>query len=208
MDRPMGAGQKAGLSDYLAAERTLLAWIRTGLALMGFGFVVARFGLFLQELQVVQHTQSAQSFGFSLWFGTALIAVGVIMNVFAGWRHAKLVRELDRGDTAHTGSSRQAVAIAFFLAFRNSTHSQLENRKEISMTLNAGKGIIDAPSNHSGRAELARAVGGNLEPATVIKKWNGKFRKSNFEFAICPKAETPPQSGVSAKGGTLPFFKT
>lgn len=35
---------------YLAAERTLLAWIRTGLALMGFGFVVARFGLFLREV--------------------------------------------------------------------------------------------------------------------------------------------------------------
>ena len=35
-----------GASDYLAAERTFLAWIRTGLALMGFGFVVARFGLF------------------------------------------------------------------------------------------------------------------------------------------------------------------
>ena len=34
----------------LAAERTLLAWVRTGLALMGFGFVVARFGLFLHEL--------------------------------------------------------------------------------------------------------------------------------------------------------------
>jgi putative membrane protein len=39
--------QNASLSDYLAAERTFLAWIRTGLALMGFGFVVARFGLFL-----------------------------------------------------------------------------------------------------------------------------------------------------------------
>src|SRR5690348_11701519 len=101
MDGPVEAGQKAGLSDYLAAERTLLAWIRTGLALMGFGFVVARFGLFLQELQVAQHSQSAQSFGFSLWFGTALIAVGVIVNVLAGWRHARLIRALDRGDTTH-----------------------------------------------------------------------------------------------------------
>jgi len=35
--------------DYLAAEQTFLAWIRTGLAFMGFGFVVARFGLFLQQ---------------------------------------------------------------------------------------------------------------------------------------------------------------
>ncbi len=39
--------------DYLAAERTFLAWIRTGLALMGFGFVVARFGLFLQRLRFI-----------------------------------------------------------------------------------------------------------------------------------------------------------
>jgi putative membrane protein len=36
------------LSDYLVAERTLLAWIRTGVALIGFGFVVARFGPYPQ----------------------------------------------------------------------------------------------------------------------------------------------------------------
>ncbi len=63
--------QRAALSDYLAAERTLLAWVRTGLALMGFGFVVARFGLFLQQLAAIEHSQ--QSYGVSLWFGTALI---------------------------------------------------------------------------------------------------------------------------------------
>jgi inner membrane protein YidH len=51
---------------------------------MGFGFVVVRFGLFLQELQAGQHAFSAQSYGLSLWFGTALIAVGVIVNILAG----------------------------------------------------------------------------------------------------------------------------
>ncbi|MBF6571736.1 MAG: DUF202 domain-containing protein [Candidatus Binataceae bacterium] len=116
MDKPTGTGQQASLSDYLAAERTLLAWIRTGLALMGFGFVVARFGLFLQQLQAMQRVPSTQSSGLSLWFGTALIAVGVIMNVFAGWHHLRLVRDLDLGETSHSRPSSQAVAIAFLLA--------------------------------------------------------------------------------------------
>jgi Domain of unknown function (DUF202) len=42
------------IREHLAAERTLLAYVRTGLALMGFGFVVARFGLFLREIRFVQ----------------------------------------------------------------------------------------------------------------------------------------------------------
>jgi putative membrane protein len=87
MDAPTEIRAKAALSDYLATERTLLAWIRTGLALMGFGFVVARFGLFLQQLQATQRATAARPYGLSLWFGFALIAVGIIVNGFAGWHH-------------------------------------------------------------------------------------------------------------------------
>ncbi len=57
---------------YMAAERTLLAWIRTGLALMGFGFVVARFGLFLREMEAVGRSPVTRT-AFSVWFGTALV---------------------------------------------------------------------------------------------------------------------------------------
>ena len=81
MNAPTETTLKPELRDFLAAERTFLAWIRTGLALMGFGFVVARFGLFLQQIQVVEHAPSAQSYGVSLWFGTALIVVGVAVNI-------------------------------------------------------------------------------------------------------------------------------
>jgi putative membrane protein len=116
MDSTTGTGQKAALSDYLAAERTLLAWIRTGLALMGFGFVVARFGLFLQQLQLLDRSHQATSYGLSLWFGTALIGFGVIVNVFAGWRHLQLVRDLDRGAPSQSRPAMQAAAVSFVLA--------------------------------------------------------------------------------------------
>jgi uncharacterized protein (DUF302 family)/uncharacterized membrane protein YidH (DUF202 family) len=161
MASPAGASQKAALSDYLAAERTLLAWIRTGLALMGFGFVVARFGLFLQQLQIMQRIPEAQSYGLSLWFGTALIAAGVVLNVFAGWRHVRLVGELDRGEATRSHPATVAVAIAFFLALvglamaiylvsiRSSSHSQTGNSKGAGMTQSSDKGIVDLQSSHS-----------------------------------------------------------
>jgi len=70
MDQSSNGKLRASLSDCLATERTLLAWIRTGLALMGFGFVVARFGLFLQQLQLVRGMSPTKVYGLSLWLGT------------------------------------------------------------------------------------------------------------------------------------------
>ena len=104
--------------DYLAAERTFLAWIRTGLAFMGFGFVVARFGLFLQEFRIVAPAVAVQSRvtgGHSVWFGTALILAGVLIDVFACIHHVNLVRQLNRGTTEFMQPSRAGVALAIFL---------------------------------------------------------------------------------------------
>ena len=102
----------------MAAERTLLAWIRTGLALMGFGFVVARFGLFLQEFLAIEHTAAVQSFGFSLWFGTVMIAAGVLVNVLAALHYASLLRYLDgdSGQAIRPRIGKRAIAVAYFLA--------------------------------------------------------------------------------------------
>ena len=105
-----------GPSDYLAAKRTFLAWIRTGLALMGFGFVVARFGIFLQALQMNQSNMPSRPYGPSFWFGTALIVLGVTVNIVSARRHVRLVRELNRGGSDFNRPSSLAIGVAVILA--------------------------------------------------------------------------------------------
>ena len=81
-----------------AAERTLLAWVRTGLALMGFGFVVARFGLFLREMALANQATPAHSFAWSLWIGTGLVVLGVAVSLLAAAEHRRILRRLNRGE--------------------------------------------------------------------------------------------------------------
>ena len=101
---------------YLAAERTLLAWIRTGLAMMGFGFVVARFGLFLREMQAVQQGTPVESARGSLWFGIALVLMGVLVNLSAVFHHARLVREFREGNWDADRPSRSGMIVAVVMA--------------------------------------------------------------------------------------------
>ena len=100
---------------YLAVERTLLAWIRTGLAMMGFGFVVARFGLFLRELGAAAPNILVKSTGFSLWTGTALVLAGVIVNAVSTAQYLRTIRDLNEDRDVTGRPSSLAVALAVVL---------------------------------------------------------------------------------------------
>ena len=82
---------------HLAGERTFLAWVRTGLAMMGFGFVVARLGLFLRELAYVKAAPHSGT-SVSLWIGTVLVLLGALMTAGAGLRHVRFVGRFARGE--------------------------------------------------------------------------------------------------------------
>src|ERR1700690_3052956 len=99
---------------YFAAERTFLAWIRTGLGLMGVGFAVSRFGLFLRELSA-SHLPG-QTTGLSLWSGVMLVALGVVVTLSAVLRHFQLVRELRSGTWRPGRVSTDAVILGLVLA--------------------------------------------------------------------------------------------
>jgi putative membrane protein len=101
---------------YFAAERTFLAWIRTGLGLMGVGFAVSRFGLFLRELTASQSHLPAQTTGYSLWSGVALVAMGVAVTLSSVVRHFQLVRELRSGTWQPGRVSTDAVILGLVLA--------------------------------------------------------------------------------------------
>ncbi|SEF72499.1 putative membrane protein [Bryocella elongata] len=101
---------------YFAAERTFLAWLRTGLALMGIGFAVARFGLFLREIQPTALPHAPQSSGMSLVLGVCLVVLGVVVDLLATVNHVRLVRELREGTWQPGRVSVVAIGLAVFLA--------------------------------------------------------------------------------------------
>jgi len=103
---------------FFAAERTLLAWIRTGLTIMGFGFVVARFGLFLTLLAAQRMPSTAPIASpstFSSAIGIALVLLGAVSMIFAAIQHRHFVSSLPAADIPPVHNRAFPVVLALIL---------------------------------------------------------------------------------------------
>lgn len=97
-----------------AAERTLLAWQRTAIALMGFGFVVERFGLFLRIM--TNHPLNLAQRGASLWLGVALLLLGASMSVTSAIQFRRVVHGLGEKEIPRGYWVNMGVVLNFSLA--------------------------------------------------------------------------------------------
>ncbi|WP_372775189.1 YidH family protein [Mangrovibacterium sp.] len=81
--------------EHLANERTFLAWIRTCIALMGLGFVIVKFSLFLKQLSLFFETEDFLSKGYSSMVGVVMVAIGVVITILAFLQYKRNEKQLD-----------------------------------------------------------------------------------------------------------------
>ncbi len=113
--------------DHMANERTFLAWVRTSIGIMAFGFVVEKFALFMRRLPFLLGENktaaiAAPVLGYSTVFGIVLVALGAFLGLLAFIRYKKVEREII-DDTYQPSMLLDVMvaigilAIGFFLAF-------------------------------------------------------------------------------------------
>jgi len=96
--------------DHLANERTFLAWVRTGVAIVVFGFAIGRFAIAIRQLTVLQGKDVGGS-GWSVWFGLIAILAGVALSVGGLIRYRMVRTQLDQGRFEAAGAIVDLVAV-------------------------------------------------------------------------------------------------
>jgi putative membrane protein len=102
-------------SDHLANERTFLAWVRTSIGIMAFGFVVVKFTLFVKQLSILlQRNITVPQRGYSSIIGIALVGFGALVGLLAYVRFLRIEKQLAGNQYKPSVSLSTALAVFVF----------------------------------------------------------------------------------------------
>ncbi|HEX3484740.1 MAG TPA: DUF202 domain-containing protein [Micropepsaceae bacterium] len=104
-------------SDHAANERTFLAWVRTAIAVMAFGFLIERFDLFLKVAapQLSERQLAAPGERFANWAGLAFIVIGVVTIAIAGLRFTRTAKDIETDAEVPGPGARLDLALAIMI---------------------------------------------------------------------------------------------
>src|SRR4029077_18661488 len=106
-------------SDHAANEGTFLAWVRTAIAMMAFGFVIERFDLFLRYAAPFAAQQKIAPHGgeYANAAGLAFIVLGIAIIVIAGWRFVQTAKDIDSDNEVASPGERLDLALSGMIGF-------------------------------------------------------------------------------------------
>jgi putative membrane protein len=105
-------------SDHAANERTFLAWVRTAIATMAFGFLIERFDLFIRFAapQMASASEAIADHGFAGLAGLAFVLLGMAMIMISALRFLRTAKQIDSEKIAPGPGVRFDLALAALLA--------------------------------------------------------------------------------------------
>jgi putative membrane protein len=110
-------------TDHAANERTFLAWTRTGLAVIAFGFLIEKFNVMVEAISNVASPAAAQKLlierltaPLGRYDGIALMLIGISLIIIAGLRYARTAKLIDQPQSMTVGSGRVEMVLTILLA--------------------------------------------------------------------------------------------
>lgn len=112
----MDTNNKPMINEHLSNERTFLSWIRTGIGIMVFGFVLVKFSLVVNQLPANFFQDSViPKNGFTIFIGIALVITGALMIFLSYWKYRQTNRELIQGKYMYSSLLLTVLTIVIFI---------------------------------------------------------------------------------------------
>ena len=104
------------INEHMANERTFLAWVRTGIGIMVFGFVIVKFSLFVNQLPAsFFHEANIPKNGFTIIIGIALVFTGALTILLSYWKYRQTHKLLQKGEYLYSTLLLTVLTVAIFL---------------------------------------------------------------------------------------------